>query len=184
MGVTESARIQAVRLARRWPLALAVAHGMARRFAARHRVGALAVILDSAGQVLLVRHALRNSRWALPGGWIRSHEEPSSAARREVREELGLEVSTVATVASESHGARVRRVGGPPSGLTIVVLCRSQRESPDLHRSEEIIQARWMLPSEAVSRLSPFEAGALIEALARIDRGVSNHIVATGARSS
>ncbi len=44
------------------------------------------------GRVLTVRQSYRsNSCW--PGGGIRSGEEPREAARRELREELGLEVS-------------------------------------------------------------------------------------------
>lgn len=54
------------------------------------------VFTDSAGRVLLVEPSYGNSgRWNLPGGGIDSDlgETPRAAARREVREELGLDLA-------------------------------------------------------------------------------------------
>ena len=42
-------------------------------------------------EILLVRER-RDGRWTLPGGWADVGETPSEAARREVREESGIEV--------------------------------------------------------------------------------------------
>jgi 8-oxo-dGTP pyrophosphatase MutT (NUDIX family) len=44
-------------------------------------------------EVLLVRHTYgRETRWELPGGGVKRREEPADAARREVREELGIDI--------------------------------------------------------------------------------------------
>ncbi|MEV6578883.1 NUDIX hydrolase [Streptomyces sp. NPDC051582] len=54
------------------------------------------VFTDSAGRILLVEPSYGNSgRWNLPGGGIDSDlgETPRAAARREVREELGLDLA-------------------------------------------------------------------------------------------
>ncbi len=57
-------------------------------------VGAVCVIADSDGRLLLVRHSYR-LRWGLPGGLIARHEEPAAAAVRETREEIGLEIELI-----------------------------------------------------------------------------------------
>lgn len=43
-------------------------------------------------EVLLVRHTYGpGGRWELPGGGVKRREEPADAARREAREELGID---------------------------------------------------------------------------------------------
>jgi 8-oxo-dGTP pyrophosphatase MutT (NUDIX family) len=50
-------------------------------------------VLTRDGEVLLVRHTYGDrGRWELPGGGIKRREAPPDAARREIREELGIEV--------------------------------------------------------------------------------------------
>jgi 8-oxo-dGTP pyrophosphatase MutT (NUDIX family) len=50
-------------------------------------------VLTRDGEILLVRHTYGDrSRWELPGGGVKRREQPADAARREVREELGIAV--------------------------------------------------------------------------------------------
>jgi ADP-ribose pyrophosphatase YjhB (NUDIX family) len=53
--------------------------------------GVKCVITDG-GRVLLVRHTYGPPGWGLPGGLLHSGEDPASAARRELAEELGVKV--------------------------------------------------------------------------------------------
>lgn len=56
-------------------------------------VGAAAVIMDSEGRILLVKHNYRKYNWELPGGLSELNESAEDTAKREVFEETGLEVS-------------------------------------------------------------------------------------------
>ncbi len=57
--------------------------------------GAAVLIVDNAACVLLQRRA-DNKLWGLPGGFMEPGERSEETARREVREELGLEVGELA----------------------------------------------------------------------------------------
>ena len=57
-------------------------------------VGAAAVVFDGQGRVLLVHHSYGRRGWELPGGGRRSKESLDEAVRRELREEVGVEVTT------------------------------------------------------------------------------------------
>jgi len=54
-------------------------------------VGTGVAISDGAGHVLLVTHSYSRG-WSLPGGLLANTEVPAETARREVREELGLDL--------------------------------------------------------------------------------------------
>ena len=54
-------------------------------------VGAMCLIEDGAGRILLIRHSYREG-WAMPGGFLKRGESVEACARREVHEEVGLEV--------------------------------------------------------------------------------------------
>lgn len=60
-------------------------------------------LLTSGDQVLLVRHTYGPAEWELPGGSLRRSEDPAAGATREVREELGLQLSGWTSL-GEVHG--------------------------------------------------------------------------------
>jgi 8-oxo-dGTP pyrophosphatase MutT (NUDIX family) len=57
----------------------------------RHIVSAAVVATDAAGRLLLVRSPLRG--WEMPGGQVEIGESLEAAARREVLEESGIDVT-------------------------------------------------------------------------------------------
>ena len=62
-----------------------------RALAPSFTVGAMCIIERPDGAVLLVRHSYRD-RWGVPGGLLQRGEDSAVGARREVLEEVGLDV--------------------------------------------------------------------------------------------
>jgi ADP-ribose pyrophosphatase YjhB (NUDIX family) len=50
-------------------------------------------LVEHEGRVLLIRNPYGRMKWDLPGGGVRRGERPEEAARREVREEVGVVLS-------------------------------------------------------------------------------------------
>lgn len=62
----------------------------------RFTVTAGAIIFDDEGRVLLLEHVFRpNGGWGIPGGFLSKGEQPETALRREMREEIGIELEGV-----------------------------------------------------------------------------------------
>ena len=69
----------------------------------RFTVTAGAVIFNDKREVLLLKHRFRaGSGWGLPGGFMEQGEQPIDTLRRELREEIGLEVDDVEVFAARS----------------------------------------------------------------------------------
>jgi len=57
-------------------------------------IGAAAIILDNEMNILLVKHSYGKLNWDLPGGKSEENESAEETAKREVYEEVGLNVKT------------------------------------------------------------------------------------------
>jgi ADP-ribose pyrophosphatase YjhB (NUDIX family) len=64
------------------------------RSVAAKELSVLAWIQDAYGQVLLVQQTAGRQLWSLPGGKVRSDEPLKVALRREIKEEIGLAVTS------------------------------------------------------------------------------------------
>lgn len=64
-----------------------------RFFQSQFLVGVTGVIINDNRDVLLFKHTYRQTRWSLPGGYIKSREHPFEALEREIKEESGLVIS-------------------------------------------------------------------------------------------
>jgi 8-oxo-dGTP diphosphatase len=55
-----------------------------------------AMIFDAEGRVLLLDHVFRpDSGWGVPGGFLAKGEQPEAALRRELKEEINIELESV-----------------------------------------------------------------------------------------
>lgn len=136
-----------------------------RTIAPSYTVGAMCFIERDDGALLLVRHSYRH-RWGVPGGLLERGEEAADAARREVREEVGVDVTLVGEPA----------VVVAPDAQRVDVVYRARLApgvDPDDARptSPEIVAVRWA-PAGELPELQHETAGAFV-ALAR-SRGASD----------
>src|SRR3989344_5420273 len=52
-------------------------------------------IIEHNGKMLMIRNTYGKRQWTFPGGGIEEGETPEDAAKREVREEVGIELAEV-----------------------------------------------------------------------------------------
>ena len=88
-----------------------------------------AVLFDDAGRILLLDHVFRAyAGWGIPGGFVMKGENPEDALRRELREEVAIEIKDVKLVFTRTLGPlrqveiyfRARVIGDPkPSSFEI-----------------------------------------------------------------
>ncbi len=122
-------------------------------------VGSICLIERPDGAVLLVKHIYR-SNWGIPGGLLERGEDPATAAKREIKEEVGLTIELVGEPAVVVE-SKLRRID--------VIYRARPVELSELEsvrpRSPEIEHVRWFRP-DALPELQPETATALV-ALAR-----------------
>jgi 8-oxo-dGTP diphosphatase len=107
-------------------------------------VPVLAAVVSRDGRWLLCRrpaHKRHGGCWEFPGGKLEHGETHLDAARRELREELGVEVTAVGDV--------IFRARDPGSAFVIEFTVVSIRGEPAAIEHSEI---RWVTPAEAADQ--------------------------------
>ena len=100
----------------------------------RFTVTAGAVVTDERGRVLVLEHRFRaGSGWGIPGGFLEKGEQPEEALRRELREEIGLEL-----LSAEIAFARTLK---KLNQIEIIFRCRPQGNIG--RKNAEIKSAEW-----------------------------------------
>lgn len=103
--------------------------------------GVSVIVTNLAGDVLLLKHSYGPAVWSLPGGGLGRGEEPLAAARREVREELGVELARIDFV-----GTLEEVLSGSPHTAHIFTGVCDRQPRPDLR---EVTEARFF-PSHSL----------------------------------
>jgi ADP-ribose pyrophosphatase YjhB (NUDIX family) len=122
--------------------------------------GVKCVVRDADGRVVFVRHTYGDRRsWEIPGGNLRRREDPEVAVRREMREELGVEL----------HGLRaIGRVEVTGKSKRTVLHCFEGSVGPGVELRVdpgELAEVRWA-PHGGAPRSPCPQATALLELLA------------------
>jgi ADP-ribose pyrophosphatase YjhB (NUDIX family) len=103
--------------------------------------GVSVIVTNLSGDVLLLKHSYGPAVWALPGGGIGRGEDPLEAARREVREELGVELARI-----EPVGTLEEVLSGSPHTAHIFTGICDRQPRPD---RREVTEARFF-PSHSL----------------------------------
>lgn len=118
--------------------------------------GVKVMLFSDGGELLLVRNSYGNTEaWVLPGGGIRPWEEPSAAACREVREELGVEASGLQLIGSYQSSAEGKRDS--------IHLFTARSCAPVVIDNFEVTEARYFALEALPDSLSPATARRIAE---------------------
>jgi 8-oxo-dGTP pyrophosphatase MutT (NUDIX family) len=132
-----------------------------------HTIG-VKVLARDGDRVLFVRHTYGDRRgWDLPGGGARRRESPADAARREAREELGVDPPAWRPVA-------VVEVSGMGKRTTMHIFEAPVDPGVIRLQAEELAEGRWapqLDPPEPLAR----DAGDVLAALPAVARRRGDH---------
>lgn len=115
-----------------------------------------AMLFDERGRILLLEHVFRpDSGWGIPGGFIGRREQPEAALRRELREEIAVEVEDVELLF-------VRALGRPRQ---VEIYFRARVIGHPQPSSFEIRRAEWFAIDELPNELSRDQQGLIRRAI-------------------
>ena len=125
--------------------------------------GVRVILVDSKkGAVLLVRHWYAPGVWTLPGGGVDADEKPEDAARREIREEVGIDIKKI----DREIGTYIGKMGKRD---TVRVYSATDFEGPpSLFPNFEIMSREWFSLYDLPENTSPANRRRILEYLAGV----------------
>jgi len=119
-------------------------------------VSAAAILSNEKNEVLLLNHVLRPfSGWGFPGGFIEKGEQAEDAIRREIREEIGIEISQLQLYTIRTIGTHIE----------ILFFAKAAGE-PKVN-SVEIMEVRWFAFDEVPEDVAGKQKQQMKDALAK-----------------
>lgn len=113
-------------------------------------------MFDDEGRILLLEHEFRpDSRWGIPGGFMTKSEQPEAALRRELQEEVKLEITDVEFLFA--------RTLPRPKQVEIYFACKAA--STPVPSSFEIRKAEWFATNQLPVELSQDQRNMIEHAL-------------------
>ncbi len=110
--------------------------------------GVSVVVTDINDAVLLLRHSYGPDVWSLPGGGLGRNEDPENAARREIKEELGVTLKGLTF-----QGTLEETISGSPHTAYLFSAVCDEQPEPDMR---EVIEARFFPQHSLPEPLSRF----------------------------
>jgi len=127
-----------------------------------------AIVDDGDGRIMLVRRAIEpfKGKWDVPGGFIKPGEDGTDAVRRELAEELGVEVlvGAAAWVIADTYGAE----GAPTLNIFYLARIVSGEPAP----ADDVAEIAWFGP-DGLPPASEIAFACVRDVLARRRRGQS-----------
>lgn len=136
------------------------------------RMGAAVLLSDESGRALIVEPTYK-PYWELPGGAVEADESPMMAARREIKEELGLAIVPGRLLAVDWVPPQSGRTEGLMTVFDGGILSHDQIAAISVP-GDELRGWRFCTLAEAANRLSPLLARRLAAAVsARASRTIA-----------
>lgn len=120
--------------------------------AAQHKfsMSAGGIITNEQGKILLLNHVFRaGSGWGVPGGFVEHGEQPAEALKRELREEIGLELKNIAIFSVRTIGKHIE------------ILLTAEADGEIRLKSFEINSAEWFAAEELPDGMSKTQKAAI-----------------------
>lgn len=125
----------------------------------RKRIGAGAIFTDTSERVLIVKPTYKDT-WEIPGGAVEDDESPWEGCRREVAEELGIEIDTSRLLCVDYNRSKPDYLESLMFVFDGGVLDESQVAAIELD-TNELAEWRWAEKREALDLLGDRVAGRL-----------------------
>jgi ADP-ribose pyrophosphatase YjhB (NUDIX family) len=110
--------------------------------------GVKVMLFNDSEELLLIRHSYGNQRlFLLPGGGVGWRETPEAAAKREIREEVGVGVRELALVSVHRNAAEGKR--------DTVHLFRAKADGIPVADGVEVVEARFFPLERLPETVSP-----------------------------
>jgi ADP-ribose pyrophosphatase YjhB (NUDIX family) len=117
-------------------------------------VGAAALIMDDQNRLLLMKR-LDSGCWGPPGGAVELGEVVETAARREVREETGLELNEMSLFGVFSGPELFYRYPNGDEVYNVTIIYRARFSGGDVCLNSEHTDWGWFAPEDIPENVSP-----------------------------
>ena len=132
-----------------WQLFYELAHSLRRIywFIVHPNTRGVKVVIAHEGKYLFIKHGYGARRWTLPGGGVKKSETPEAAAKREVWEEVRLDLHALRPIGSFVTTLEYKQ------DTVHCFFATTLREKPILHRGE-VIAYGWFPKDDLPSDIS------------------------------
>jgi ADP-ribose pyrophosphatase YjhB (NUDIX family) len=107
-------------------------------------IPAASALIIHKGKILFVRSNTTQEQWAFPGGKQEKNETPKRTARREIEEELGLDINIKGVLGSYIHASKNQR-------FAIRCFIAESNKFDLRENTDEIIEAKWCTFKEGLA---------------------------------